>query len=178
MPDQQTFKTFFETTFDMIYSLGMRFFHYDEEEALDFCQEVYLRAYDKWSSFAHRSSRSTWLYALARNLGLNRIKKQELLNLQACEVIASEDIAASIQDIPEEQILSLLNQEKLEKKIQSELSKLPHPYRLALILHYYENMSYEEISKKLDIKIGTLKSYIYRAKIILRNRLQDIAQEY
>ena len=60
----------------------------------------------------------------------------------------------------------------MNTKIASLLSRLPSNYKNPLMLYYFENMSYKEISEKLDIKVNTLKSYIFRGKELMKDWLQ------
>lgn len=154
----------------MIYNLGMRLFR-NEEDALDFAQDVYLRAYDKLGSFRGDSKPSTWLYSLALNLGLNRLKKERRLKLKdfgsGDEHLASIERLQSQADDP----LRVLTDQELEGIVREELTELGDAYRIPLILYYYEKLSYRDIADRLGIKEGTLKSYLHRGKTVLRERL-------
>lgn len=149
----------------MIYNLGLRLFR-DRDEALDFAQDVYVRAFDRLDRFAGRSKFSTWLYSLAMNMGLNRLRKQNRFKPEQGEVEAAAVYYT-------EDYLERLSEEEEMEIIQKELAELPDAYRLPLLLYYYEKMSYSEIAAKLSIKEGTLKSYLHRGKTILRNRLSQ-----
>ena len=177
---EKEFEQLFEETQAMIFNLGMRLFRNREDDALDFAQDVYLQAYRNLHKFEGRSKASTWLYSLAMNLGLNRIKKEKRLKSVAQEPEFFEaELQAPDENQPDRAVENLLHQAELEKTMQRELQELPELYRLPLVLHYYEHMPYRDISEKLGMAEGTLKSYIYRAKVMLRDRLRkyDLAAE-
>ncbi|HNN82050.1 MAG TPA: RNA polymerase sigma factor, partial [Leptospiraceae bacterium] len=69
---------------------------------------------------------------------------------------------------PEMQILK----QEMNSKIQSMLSRLPSNYKKPLILYYFENMSYNEIAESMNIKVNTLKSYIFRGRELLKEWMQ------
>lgn len=152
----------------MIYNLGMRLFR-NEEDALDFAQDAFLRAYDRLDSFRGEARPSTWLYSLALNLGLNRLKKQKRLKLKELP----EDQSWTIEDLEsgEEDPLEQLTDSEMEAIVREELSQLSDVYRIPLILYYFDRLAYRDIADRLGIKEGTLKSYLHRAKVILRERL-------
>lgn len=163
------FEELFESTQSMIFNLGMRLFR-NEEDALDFAQDAYMRAYDRLDSFRGESRASTWLYSLALNLGLNRLKKTKRLKLKELP----EDESWTIEDLegdPDDDPLAQLSDAEMESIVREELGELSEVYRIPLILFYFERLAYRDIAERLGIKEGTLKSYIHRAKMILRERL-------
>ncbi len=162
------FEELFDSTQSMIYNLGMRLFR-NEEDALDFAQEAYLRAYDKLDSFRGEARPSTWLYSLALNLGLNRLKKQKRLKLKELP----EDQSWTIDDLESDASdpLEKLTDSEMESIVREELNQLADVYRVPLILYYFDRLPYRDIAERLGIKEGTLKSYLHRGKTVLRERL-------
>lgn len=165
----QRFEVIFDQTSSMIYNLGMRLFR-NEEDALDFAQDVYLRAYDRFASFRGESKPSTWLYSLALNLGLNRLRRDRKLNFdpKASEQSEIESIEGGGEDVDP---LERLTRTELETAVRDELEQMADVYRVPLLLLYFEQMPYAEIGRQLGLKEGTLKSYIHRGRMILRKRL-------
>lgn len=155
----------FEQTRNMVFGLGMRLFR-NPEEAADFSQDVYLRVMDKIDSFRGDSKSSTWVYSVAMNLGLNRLRRMK--RIQFIPEDAEEPIT---EDTPESLLTEALDRQESEKRVQQELMNLPDSYRVPLLLLYYDRMSYREMSEKLGLPEGTLKSLVHRGKRILRDRL-------
>lgn len=170
-PDQKFFEKIIKDSYNMIYNLGLRLFNYNKEETEDFVQEVFLQVYEKYNSFLEKSKINTWIYSLALNLGLNKIKKNKkfktlLEKYQVQEIEYEDKEIESIKDLSEE----------LKLKVQKELMQLPDIYRLPLVLYYYEKLTYKEMSEKLNIPEGTLKSLIYRGKLILKNKILNLKE--
>ena len=157
----------------MIYNLGIRLFK-NKEDAMDFSQDVYMVAYSKLETFEGRSKISTWLYSLALNLGLKKIKKQKRLKVDFSdnEELLEKQAAESGPEGTGKDPFDGVSRAEINNQVQAELETLPEEYRLPLILLYYEKLSYSEISGQLGIKEGTLKSYIHRGKRILSEKLK------
>ncbi|RME89404.1 MAG: RNA polymerase sigma factor [Candidatus Hydrogenedentota bacterium] len=163
---------FLECT-DMLYSIGYRLFGNHEDDILDFCQDVYLKARDKRHLFAGKSQFSTWLYRLAMNLGLNKIRAEKRLKVESTD--KEEYFLESVESVSQRESkdgLEILLQNEITDAVQEELEKLRYEYKISLYLLYYEKMSIAEMSKQLKVKEGTIKSWIYRGKKEMRNRLE------
>ncbi len=155
----------FEQTRNMVFGLGMRLFR-NPEEAADFSQDVYMHVMDKIDSFRGDSKPSTWVYSVAMNLGLNRLRRMK--RIQFLPEDAEEPIT---EETPESLLTEALDRQETEERVQQELMNLPDSYRVPLLLLYYDRMSYREMSEKLGLPEGTLKSLVHRGKRILRDRL-------
>ncbi|EMJ91135.1 RNA polymerase sigma factor [Leptospira alstonii] len=157
----------------LVYSQAIKAFH-NETEAEDFTQDIFLKAFESLSTFQGKSQFSTWLFVIARNEIIRRYRKEhpEIAGLDALFLAENE----KDKKIESEQEAKLLKQESSEK-IRTLVKNLPELYRKPITLHYFENMSYKEISKKLNLKMNTLKSYIFRGKEIMREWLNNEKQE-
>lgn len=158
---KEDFDREFERALDMTYSIGLKLYRGREEDAADFTQSVYLFALKKRHKFEGRSAFSTWLYRLAWNFGLEDLRRKKRL---LAEDIESFDIATPESAEPE------FTEEETEN-LRRHIATLPDAYRLPLIMLFFENMTYSEISAITKIKEGTLKANVYRAKNILRQKM-------
>lgn len=143
----------------MIFSLGLRLFR-NEEDALDFVQDVYLDAFKKRARFEGRSRYSTYLYSFALHRGLNQIRKSSKMHFQPIEEIAA---GAELEEPPQAP----------PEVVREELNALPEVYRLPLVLHYYEKMPVAAIAAELGQKENTVKSYMLRARKILKMKIEE-----
>ena len=168
--NERDFNTMFLDCTDMLYSLGLRLFSYKEDKAKDFIQNLYLHSFNKKDSFKGTSKFSTWLYSVALNYGLNelRLSKKELRSMEDLKFELSRFHEGKTEISSSKHLI----EEELKAQIQKELLNLPKIHRICLILFYYEGLSYKEMSKKLEIKEGTIKSYIHRGKKLLRGKLK------
>ncbi len=157
----------YEQTVKMIFNLGLRLFK-EEEEAKDFTQDVYMKAFSKMSQFKGHSKFSTWLYSLALNLGLNTLRRKKKIDRLDTNINMEQLIVS-----PEQDHLGRLSDQEESCAIREKLQNLPELYRLPIVLYYYEKMSYQKIAKYLKMKEGTVKSNIHRGKNMLRGLLRE-----
>lgn len=151
----------------MLYNLGRRLFGHHDDDILDFIQDVYLKSSEKVGQFKGDSLFTTWLYRLALNLGLEDLRKRGRLK---SSTLGEEDA-----EVPSDEgtFLDNLIEQEMISAVQVELENLPDVYRIPLILRYYEKMSFSEMSRKLNEKEATLRSYVFRGKKIIMAKLQE-----
>lgn len=125
------------------------------EMAKDVSQEVFLRVYKSIRRFEKRSNFKTWLYRIAYNTALAHLAREKSMTERAntVETLLVDDSYRHKSDrITLEKIIGMLRQE----------------YRAVIILYYYENLKYEEISEVLECPVGTVKVRLFRAKYELK----------
>ena len=140
----------------------------------DIVQEIFIKVYEKVSSFKGKSSVYTWLYRLAVNTALDYLKK-----VKRKKVVAVENIE---KDFLQRQDNAKTPFEKLRKKevqdqVRRAISKLPDKYRTVIMLREIEGASYREISQILGRSIGTIESRLFRARVLLQEYLKDFMEE-
>ncbi|GAB3062953.1 RNA polymerase sigma factor SigW [Virgibacillus ainsalahensis] len=144
-------------------------------EAEDIAQEAFIRAYVNIHSFDERRKFSTWLYRIATNLTIDRIRKRKPDYYLDAEVKGTEGLdmysrLAADRPLPGEEVESL----EMQRYIHKEISELPPKYRSIIILRYLEEFSLKEISDTLDIPLGTVKTRIHRGREALRKKLRHV----
>jgi RNA polymerase sigma-70 factor (ECF subfamily) len=147
-----------------VYGMGLSFFR-NPEDARDFTQEVFLKAYKSLGSFEGRSRFSTWLYKIAYNTAINEVnRKKEYLSL------AEENIEALSNpgDTPERQALRCAAKEAVERAVK----ELPERFRICVDLFFFYDRSYQEIEAITGFPVNTIKSHVFRAKKLLREKLE------
>jgi len=146
-----------------VFYLGLKFLRRNED-AEDFAQEVFIRAYEKLSSFQGSVPFAAWLYRIAYNLAVNRyhLKKRQLQAVNTVDILPDSSFS------PEHHLLS----EELAEWVRKSLQKIPETYHVLIRMHFFEGLSYPEISKALEMPVNTIKSYIFRAKELIRQRLR------
>ncbi len=150
-----------------IYALGIKFFH-NQEDAEDFSQEVFLKAYQQLHTFRGDSSFYTWLFRIGYFLGLswNRRKRPAVPIPEDFDIPESSG-GPEIQHFRKDAIAALRNA----------LEELPERYRICLELYFTFGMTYQDISNITDIPIGTVKSHVFRAKSRLKDLLTGTVAE-
>ncbi len=128
----------------------------DHDLAQDVLQETFIKAYQNIDKFKKESQLYTWLYRIATNEGLQQLNK--IKKLQKADENAEYHLMNLIADREETDGNEIL--EILEKAIQT----LPEKQKLVFMMRYYDELSYEEISKIVDMSVGTLKTNYHYAK--------------
>lgn len=144
-------------------------------EAEKLAQEAFVRAYLNIHSFDERRKFSTWLYRIATNLTIDRLRKRKpdyYLEepLKGTEGLNMYSHLASDDQLPEEELEKL----ELQNFIHEQISLLPPIYRSIIILRYIEEFPLKEISTILDIPLGTVKTRIHRGREVLRKKLRHV----
>ncbi|ASK61570.1 RNA polymerase sigma factor SigW [Virgibacillus phasianinus] len=144
-------------------------------EAEDIAQEAFIRAYTNIDSYDINRKFSTWLYRIATNLTIDRIRKRKPDYYLDAEVKGTDGLNMYSQ-LESDTILPEAEVENLELKsyIHHEISELPPKYRSIIILRYLEEFSLQEISDILDIPLGTVKTRIHRGREALRKKLRHV----
>lgn len=146
----------------------------NRDDAEDLTLEAFGKAFNKLATYAPKYAFSTWLFKIATNNCIDHIRKKRLNLLSIDDTVEPEggqsfsnNLKASTLD-PEEKFIK---QQRvfLMRKL---MSKLNTKYRLMIELRYFEELTYDEIAKELDIPLGTVKAQLFRAKEILYNLLQ------
>lgn len=147
----------------------------NREDADDLTLEAFGKAFNKLKSYAPRYAFSTWLFKIAINNCIDHIRKKRLHLLSIDDPIEpnsehdySNNLKASTLD-PEEQFI----RQQRVKLMRTVMNKLSMKYRLMIELRFFEELSYDEIAKELNIPLGTVKAQLFRAKEILYNILQQ-----
>lgn len=147
----------------------------NSHEAEDAAQETFVRAYMNIHSFDEKRKFSTWLYRIATNLSIDRIRKKKPDYFLDAEIKGSDGLTmysqmSTDQRLPEEEVESM----ELQDYIQKQILSLPPKYRSVIVLRYIDELSLQEISEVLDMPIGTVKTRIHRGREALRKKLRDL----
>ena len=150
---------------------------HDYEMAVDLAQEAFIRVYRNANRYKGEYQFSTWLYRIATNLAIDEIRRRErkgrFFFYNVRERSQQEDGTRRLPDLRYSPEKSLDRTEKLGR-LKAAIDSLPEKYRFAFILKEVQELSYEEISKVLRISMGTVKSRVHRAKMLLREKLSGV----
>ena len=135
----------------------------DKNETLDLVQEVFIKVYVNLNGFDVGKKFSSWIFRIAHNLAVNYLKKKKTF------LKLNEEIKISDEKDMEDHFAK----KELEKALQKCLDSLPINYKEVLVLYYFENLSYEEISDSLKIPPGTVAIRLSLAKKYLKNLCQN-----
>jgi RNA polymerase sigma factor (sigma-70 family) len=140
----------------------------NSDEREDLCQDVFLKVFSNLNKFRYESKFSTWIARIAYNTCINRLEKKKpaLYDDYTGEGETIEDYLDQ-QSSPAQ----FLEEKEASERIQFEISQLPPTYRIILTLYHLEDFSYMELGEILQLPDGTVKSYLFRARKMLKEKL-------
>ncbi len=173
--DEEAIAQIFEKYHLKIYSFLYRATG-SQEDAEDLCQEVFLLVFKNLSSFRNESKFLTWVYRIAINRFRDYIRREKQRPLPMLSDIG-EDVLTGDEDTRATISSPLRDDLSLEVTtvvdLRNSLQKIDPKYRLPLLLNALEGMPYEDIARILRIPIGTVKSRIFRARLMLAEMLAE-----
>ena len=171
MGETQLFRFLIERHQQHIFNLCYRMLQ-QFEEADDATQDTFLKAYRSLKQFRGDARLKTWLCRIARNVCLNRLRHERMVPLD--ERLPVEGRFQLIDSKPSP--LELIEQQEIQSTVHGAINELPPPYRLVITLFHLDGLSYEEISHVMEIPMGTVKTHIFRARRLLKSKLQAFAE--
>ena len=143
----------------------------DLDLAEDLVQDTLLKLYPHKDSYQEIAKFSTWLYTIAANLARTELRKKKRRKTFSVTELSRDDrefiIASSDVDPSED-----LSSQNFEKSVQRALAELPDDFKTIIILRDIQELSYDEISKIVDVPLGTVKSRINRGRVKLQQLLK------
>ncbi|KEF38639.1 RNA polymerase, sigma subunit, SigW [Schinkia azotoformans MEV2011] len=172
--DQSAFAEIVELFKDKVYQLCYRMVG-NAHDAEDIAQEAFIRAYVNINSYDTNRKFSTWLYRIATNLSIDRLRKRKPDYFLDAEIEGTEGFTMYSQ-IPSDELQpdEMVETLEFQEWIQQEINELPVMYRSVIVLKYIEELSLKEIGDILDLPIGTVKTRIHRGREALRKRLRNV----
>ncbi|MBK7879388.1 MAG: sigma-70 family RNA polymerase sigma factor [Saprospiraceae bacterium] len=150
---------------------------YNEENAADLVQETYLKAFKFIDKYEEGTNAKAWLFKILKNAYINDYRKKNKRPIQVDyeEVSGYHDgddaPLASYFDLREELFDHMMGDE-----VTAAMNSLPEDFRTVILLCDIEDFSYEEISKIIDVPIGTVRSRLFRARNMLKEKLNTYAK--
>ena len=156
------FRELYKNNVKRVYAVCLRACQ-DRDTADELTQEVFVKAWEKLSSFHFESKFSSWLHSIAVNqfLMMKRSEKRFTERVgELTEILTRENPQAKVKQGYDSRI-----------DIEGALEKLPQQARMAFVLHDIEGYKHHEISKLMNIEVGTSKAHLHRARRMLREEL-------
>jgi RNA polymerase sigma-70 factor (ECF subfamily) len=144
------------------------------EEANEVTQETFLAAWQGLPSFRGDARFSTWLYRIAYNCALKQLEQRKRDKAVQIGMQAEQLIANAGQ---EQRVDAELESHARQALVHEQLANLPAKYRVVLVLRHLQDMTYEEMAEILTMPVGTIKTHLFRARNLLKERLVKFDRE-
>ncbi len=148
----------------LVYLVGNR------ELAEDLFQETWIRVLERGYQYDGKHEFSTWLYAVARNLSIDYLRRKSPVSLD--ELMDKEEHAPLELADPRPLAWEVAAEHEQAERISAALVSIPTGYRETIVLRFQEGLALEEIATVTGVRLGTVKSRLYRGLNMLLSRLQ------
>lgn len=169
--DPSAFARVFDRYADKIYRLAVGMLE-DEIEADGVVQDTFLRLFERLDSFEGRSQLGTWLYRVAYNGAVDRLRRRRptvSLDESSDVVGAAPALLADWSHLPEQ----VLSTAEVQAALDEAIAALPEAYRVVFILREIEGLSTDETAAVVALTAGAVKVRLHRARLFLRERLAE-----
>ncbi|AWB46095.1 RNA polymerase sigma factor SigW [Paenibacillus sp. CAA11] len=171
--NQEAFAELVELYKDKLYHLAYRMLN-NRHEAEDVVQETFLRVHKNWMRYDENQKFSTWIYRIATNLSIDRLRKRKpsySLDAELNDQEGTDGYALIPGDerTPESEYMLSETQQSIHQAIDS----LPAKYKSVMILRYLQEMSLQEIGDTLGMPVTTVKTRVHRGREFLRKKLES-----
>ena len=152
-----------------VYSIAMTIVR-DPDEAADLTQDAFIRLLRALPSYRGETKFTTWLYRLVVNLGIDRLRRRG-----APPIRLDDDPSLDLESHdPGDDAPLVVERGEEARLVREALARLPDAQRLALTLHYFEDMRYEDIADVMGVPLNTVKSHIRRGKARMAEQLAPL----
>ena len=144
---------------------------YNMETSTDLSQEVFAKVYLNLKKFDPGYRFSTWIIRIATNHCIDFLRKKKLKTISFETTFQNLDDEYNELPIPDDTYDpgTIWEEKELKEKLMEGVQQLPEIYREIIILRHYEEMSYKEIAEVLKLPIGTVMTYLHRARNLLKD---------
>lgn len=160
--DEQAFRTIVERHQSRLVRLCQRYLR-DREEALDAAQEVFIKAYQKAGKLDRKGELYTWLYRVATNHCLNKLRRHRIVRFLSLGESTDEESAWHEPQDPSPAADEQLAARERWQATWDAISRLPDNQRAVLMMAKFEGLSYRQIAETLEISEGAVESRLFRA---------------
>ena len=167
--DPEVIRMLFETYQDRVYSIALVFFKGNPETAKDVTQQVFMKLIARIGQFESRADFSTWLYRIVTNTCLAQHRALKRWVLFGSPSDAEKVTVSRSQSVEDE-----YSQLEISRVVQSAIQELKPKFRIVILLKYFDDLSYEELSAVLQVSMGTVASRLNRGHMMLARKLAHL----
>jgi RNA polymerase sigma-70 factor (ECF subfamily) len=153
----------------------------DREVSEDLAQDTFIKVLNHIDKYRPEFKLSSWLFKIANNVTIDHLRKRQLETVSidgSPHALSAAEVEATSFDVVarQESALEEMEARELGSAIERAIQKLRPEYRACIMLRHVEGRSYEEIAATLDLPLGTVKTYIHRARHQLRDALEAVRE--
>ncbi|MFS0724364.1 RNA polymerase sigma factor SigW [Paenibacillus sp. 1P07SE] len=170
--DQQAFAELVGLYQDKLYHMAYRMLN-NRQEAEDVVQEAFLRVYNNLERYDENMKFSTWIYRIATNLCIDRLRKRKpsySLDAESSEFEGLDGYSMIPSDHRTPESETLLSE--TQQIIHQAMATLPPKYKTVMVLRYLQELSLQEIGDALGMPVTTVKTRVHRGREFLRKKLE------
>ena len=161
-----------------VFSLILRMVR-DRQLAEDLSQETFIKALNAIATYRPEFKFSSWIFKIANNAAIDQLRRRSVQTLSldgAPNATTPDEIEATVLQVGDrsESALAAIEARELGSSIERAIGQLRPEYRSCILLRHVEGLAYEEIAQLLDLPLGTVKTYIHRARHELRDALAHL----
>ncbi|ODT01394.1 MAG: hypothetical protein ABS52_16750 [Gemmatimonadetes bacterium SCN 70-22] len=153
----------------------------DREASEDLAQDTFIKVLNHIDKYRPEFKLSSWLFKIANNVAIDYLRKRQLDTISidgSPHALSAAEVEATSFDVVarQESALEEMEARELGSAIERAIQGLRPEYRASIMLRHVEGRSYEEIAATLDLPLGTVKTYIHRARHQLRDALESVRE--
>lgn len=167
--DQDAYALLVQKHQRLVFNMVLRMVQ-DYEEASEITQEAFFAVWQGLPSFRGEARFATWLYRIAYNCALKQLERRKRERSLQVAMAAQRTLEGINKQKGAEDMLEL---RALQAVVREQIEKLPDKYRMVLILRHLQEKTYEEMADILSMPVGTIKTHLFRARHLLRERLNN-----
>lgn len=172
--DQKAYAELMGRYRDSVYFMLLKMVN-NKDDADDLTIEAFGKAFKRLSQYTPNYAFSTWLFKIASNNCIDFIRRKKMTTFSIDRTFENDEGGEMSMDIKAEGLNPEENMVKKQKvkHMRDVVEKLKPRYRILVEMRYFDELSYEEISEKLDLPLGTVKAQLFRAREFLANILKN-----
>lgn len=170
--DQLAYKKLQNKYYNIVLSLIRKMIQ-NEDDVEDLAQEAFIKAFSNLDKYNDTFNFSSWLFRIASNHCIDFLRKKRFQTISISQPVNNDDDEQyiEIKDDSYQPEVAVLNDEKKEFLYKA-IEELPENYRQIIKMRHEDDMDYKEISKELDMPLGTVKAHLFRARKTLLEKLK------
>ena len=155
----------------------------DADASRDLAQEVWIKVYQHYHTFEGRSDVYTWIHRITVNHVLNHLKRQRrvrwmrILDQPLGSVLSEEEVSRDFDRAREPSADQVVQADERSRAVWNAIQSLDPKYRVPLVLHHYDEMSYQQVAESMDLSLAAVESRIHRARKQLMRALGPLLDE-